>query len=73
MDPEEAVETNRDTLGSDDILVNRKRYILHPRGVAWIGTPAGASPTDAEFATGTNWQKAYTDKNIRMVAVRHNV
>src|ERR1051326_3562983 len=73
LDPEEAVETNRDTLASDDILVNRKRYIMHPRGVRWIGTPAGASPTDAEFATGTNWSKVYTDKKIRIVAVRHNV
>ena len=73
LDADEAVETNRDTLASDDLLVNRKRYILHPRGVAWIGTPAGASPTDAEFAIGTNWSKAYTDKNIRIVAARHNV
>jgi hypothetical protein len=73
LDADEAVETDRNTLGSDDILVNRKRFILHPRGVRWIGTPAGASPTDAELATGANWSKVYADKNIRIVAVRHNV
>jgi hypothetical protein len=73
MDANEAVEVGREILASDDILVNRKRFILHPRGVKWQGTPAGASPTDAEFATAANWAKVYSDKNIRIVAVRHNV
>jgi hypothetical protein len=73
LDANEAVETGRDILASDDLLVNRKRFILHPRGVKWTGTPAGASPTDAEFATAANWAKVYSDKNIRIVAVRHNV
>jgi hypothetical protein len=73
MDSDEAVETDRNALASDDILVNRKRFILHPRGVRWIGTPARASPTDAELATGTNSSKMYSDKNIRIVAVKHNV
>lgn len=72
LDPMEAVETDRNILASDSVLVNRRRFILHPRGVRWIGTPAGQSPTDAELATGTNWQKVYTDKNIRIVAIRHN-
>ncbi|MCI0744036.1 MAG: major capsid protein [Verrucomicrobia subdivision 3 bacterium] len=73
MDPDEAVETDRNALASDSYLVNRKRFILHPRGVRWIGAPAGASPTNAELATPTNWSKVYSDKNIRIVAVRHNV
>jgi hypothetical protein len=73
LDPNEAAETDRITLESTDILATRRRFILHPRGVEWIGTAAGDSPTNAEFATGTNWAKAYLDKNIRLVAVRHNV
>ncbi len=73
LDPEDAVETDRDITNSDSLLANRRRFILHPRGVKWIGSPAGASPTNAEFATGTNWAKVYLDKNIRIVAVRHNV
>jgi hypothetical protein len=72
IDPEVATETNRDTLASDDLLVSRRRFILHPRGVQWIGTPAGASPTNTEFAAGTNWSKVYSDKNIRIIAVKHN-
>jgi len=73
IDPEEAAEVDRNALASDTFLVNRKRFILHPRGVRWVGAPAGASPTNAELAVGTNWAKVYLDKNIRIVAVRHNV
>jgi hypothetical protein len=73
IDPEEAAEVDRNALASDTFLVNRKRFILHPRGVRWVGAPAGASPTNAELATGANWSKVYLDKNIRIVAVRHNV
>jgi hypothetical protein len=73
IEAREAVEVGRDVLASDDILANRKRFILHPRGVRWIGTAAGASPTNTELGTGTNWSKVYSDKNIRVVAIRHNV
>lgn len=73
LDPEEAAETDRNALASDDFLINRKRFILHPRGVRWIGNAAGASPTNVELATAGNWSKVYADKNIRIVAVRHNV
>lgn len=73
MEPADAAEVDRNALASDTFLVNRKHFILHPRGVRWIGTAAGVSPTNAEIATGTNWSKVYADKNIRIVAVRHNV
>jgi hypothetical protein len=73
MDPQDAAEIDRNALASDTFLVNRKRFILHPRGVRWIGTAAGASPTNAELAAPANWSKVSLDKNIRIVAVRHNV
>lgn len=50
-----------------DILVNRRSFVLHPRGVAWIGTAAGLSPTNTELATGTNWNRVYEPKDIRIV------
>ncbi|MCI0744181.1 MAG: hypothetical protein L0Y58_02145, partial [Verrucomicrobia subdivision 3 bacterium] len=50
-------ETDRHALASDSYLVNRKRFILHPRGVRWIGAPAGASPTNAELATATKLEQ----------------
>lgn len=66
-------ETDRDSLAGDDILINRKHYILHPRGVKWVGTSAGSSPTNEELATGTNWQRVYEDKAIRMVKFVHKL
>ena len=73
LEPTDAVEVGRDVLASDDLVVNRRRFILHPRGVRWIGTPAGVSPTNTELATAANWSKVYADKNIRVVAIRHNL
>lgn len=72
-DPDEAAEIQRNGLASDTFLINRKRFILHPRGIKWIGNPAGASPTNAEIATPANWSKVYSDKNIRIVAIKHNI
>lgn len=66
-------ETDRDSLAGDDILINRKHCIIHPRGVRWVGTPAGSSPTNAELATGTNWNRVYEDKAIRMVEFKHKL
>jgi hypothetical protein len=66
------LEYGRTPLASSDFLINRRRYILHPRGVKWIGTASGSSPTDVELAVGTNWERVYEAKNVRMVAIKHN-
>lgn len=66
-------ETDRDSLLGEDYLINRKTYILHPRGVAFAGTPAGSSPTNAELATGTNWSRVYENKQIRIVKFVHKI
>lgn len=51
----------------------RRHWVMHPRGVAFSGTPASASGvTDAELATGTNWTRVYDPKLVRMVAVTTN-
>ena len=66
-------ETDRDTLQGDDILVNRRHFVLHPRGVKFTGTPAGVSPTNTELETGTNWLRAYDPKNIKIVQFVHRI
>jgi len=71
-DSDEAVETDRDKLAGDDILIHRKHFILHPRGVAFTGTVAGASPTKTELSTAANWTKKYEDKNIRVLKLVTN-
>lgn len=42
--------------GGIDILINRRRSYLIPRGVSYEGNPATDSPTNAEFEAGTSWQ-----------------
>jgi len=67
------VETDRNSLAGEDILITRRYFLLHPYGISWTGEAAGLSPTNAELATGTNWQKVYADKNIGMVCLRHTL
>ena len=69
----EGVEMFRDALASDTGLINRRRYILHPRGVRFTSASvAGDSPTNAELETGANWTRVFENKNVRIVAVTHN-
>jgi len=69
----EALETERDALGSDTNVVNRRRFILHPRGVKFTSASvAGANPTNVELATAANWLRVWEPKQIRVVAVTHN-
>lgn len=67
------VETDRDSLAGEDYLIHRRHFILHPRGVKFTSSSvAGASPTNTELATGANWSKVYTDKLIKIVAIKSN-
>ena len=68
-----STETDRDSLAGEDFLINRRALVLHPMGVKWKGTPAGSTPTNAELATGTNWERVYEDKNIGLIAIKHKI
>ena len=58
-----------------DMLYNRRCFIMHPRGVAWTNKKRTnpESPTRAELADATNWNRVYESKAIRMVAMKHRV
>ncbi|MDA9470580.1 major capsid protein [Enterococcus sp. 5H] len=67
-------ETDRDALAGDDILVNRQHFILHPRGIKFTDkSVSGSSPTNAELATGGNWERVYEPKNVRIVQFKHKL
>jgi hypothetical protein len=69
----EGVEIARVPLDSDTVLINRRRYILHPRGVKFTSASvAGDTPTNAELEMGANWTRVFENKNVRMVAIDHN-
>lgn len=63
------------SLAGEDILVNRRLAILHPRGVKWTeATVADTFPAFTELEDGTNWERVYEPKAIRIVKfmLRHH-
>ena len=71
--PHVPVETDRDSLAGEDYLIHRRHLILHPRGVKFTSnTVTGSTPTNTELATGANWLKVYTDKQIKIIALKTN-
>lgn len=72
-----ATEVDRDKKkGSGvDYLINRRTFILHPRGVAYqkASQTNVETPTRAELAKATNWKRVYEDKAIRLVAIKHKI
>ena len=64
-----ATEVDRDTLKGEDILINRQHFILHPRGLKFVGSVAGASPTNSEVGAGADWTQVWDDQNIKMVCL----
>ena len=68
-----AAEVARDAAKSETVLHSRRRFILHPRGVKWIGDVAATAPTNANLATNANWQRVYEPKEVRIVRIHHSV
>jgi hypothetical protein len=70
----EGFEMARDALNSDTNLINRRRFIMHPRGVKFTSASvAGANPTNAELENSANWVRVWENKNVPVVAVTHNI
>ena len=68
------VETARDALAGDDILIHRRHFILHPRGVAFQNKQvSGATPSNTELADYRNWERVYESKNVRIVQFKHKL
>jgi len=74
------VETARDALAGDDILVHRRHFILHPRGVAFKNADlsdgkggTNATPSNGNLADPQNWERVYEPKNVRIVQFRHKL
>ena len=69
------VETARDALAGDDILIHRRHFILHPRGVAFQNDPSivGPTPSNDDLANPQNWKRVYEPKNVRIVQFKHRL
>ena len=60
----EITETDRDKVGGNDILITRRAFTMHPRGLSWVGTPTGVTASNTELATAANWELADDIKNV---------
>jgi hypothetical protein len=73
--PKVPVEVERQALKGmgQEYIVHRRQWVMHPRGVKWVGTAAGPTPTNGELATATNWTRVYEQKLVRIVAFKHKL
>lgn len=68
-------EVSRNPLAysGEEALINRKIFILHPRGVKWNeGGVANDFPTNAEIDVAARWTRVYEPKAVRIVKFRFN-
>lgn len=58
-----------------DYLINRKTFILHPRGIKFTNLVRANTETvsRAELANAKNWLRVYEPKAIRMVCFKHKI
>lgn len=72
-----ATEFDRDkqTGGGIDYLINRKAFILHPRGIAYTKAVREhvETPLRTELAMAQNWDPVYESKQLRIVAIKHKI
>jgi hypothetical protein len=69
-------EVDRDSLASsgEDFLINRRIFILHPRGIKWTeNTVADVFPTNTELQNGANWELVYDPKKIKIVKFKFKI
>ena len=58
-----------------DYLINRKTFIMHPRGIKWtnLAREHVETPTKAELMNAINYERVYEPKQIRIVAFKHKI
>jgi hypothetical protein len=64
------IETDKDILAQEEFLVTTAHFCAHLKGVKWAVTTT--NPDNDALATGSNWQKVWPDKAIRIVALKTN-
>jgi hypothetical protein len=70
---ETEVDRNKMSYSGEETLVNRRIFILHPRGVAWQeGGVASEFPTNNELNSGARWKRVYEPKAVRIVKFKFN-
>lgn len=76
-DVDDAVEVDRNPEkgngSGNEVLYNRKQFILHPGGFAFLNSSvASTSPTNAELNLAANWNRVLDRKLINLAIVKTN-
>lgn len=68
-----ALQFDSDKDKNNAYIYDRTRFMLHPAGLRWTGTPAGQSATNAELQLHSNWALAFQTANrVGIAAIRSN-
>lgn len=65
------LETSRVALAGDDVLISRRHFVLHPRGIAYKAALTEESPAIATLEKAATWQRVYEPKQVRIVQITH--
>lgn len=60
----EVTEIDRDKVHGSDLLITRRAFVMHPRGLSWAGTATSTTASNLELATAANWTLADNIKNV---------
>lgn len=66
------VEVGKIPFMEEEGILVRKNHTFHVRGTTWKGS-ISEKCTPAEIEKGENWGRAYSNKEIPIVAIRHKV
>lgn len=64
-----AFELDRDKDKAVDYIHSWRRFIIHIRGMKWIGSMSGLGPTTNELEAATAWKRVFDKKRIPLVRV----
>lgn len=67
------VKTDEDILEDTVVVASRRVFTMHPRGVKWVGTATGITPSDTELSTAANWSLVEDRKNVALALLKVRV
>lgn len=67
------LKSDEDILADESVIASRRVFTMHPRGIKWVGTAAGATPSNAELATASNWALVEDRKNVGLSLLKVKV
>lgn len=67
------LKSDEDILADESVIASRRVFTMHPRGVKWVGTAAGATPSNTELKTASNWALVEDRKNVGLSLLKVKV